>query len=1029
MRFPRITVLSFSLLLLTLRALGQSPNGIVNGLVLDPSGQLIVGADVIAINDVTRIQYSTKTNEAGVYVLPNLPPGPYRLQVSKSGFKTIIRPDLVLNVQDALSINFTLPVGALLETVTVTGGTPLVNSESPSVSTVIDRHFVEELPLNGRTFNTLLQLTPGVVIAQSPNSGSPGQFSVAGQRTSSNTFTVDGVSANFGVQGTFFAGQSGTGSSQAFSALGGTNSLVSVDSLREFRIETSSFAPEFGKTPGGQVLLTTRSGTNAFHGDVFDYFRNDVMDANDWFANHAGQPRAAERHNDFGGSVGGPIAKDKTFFFFSYEGARLRLPQTQIIQVPSLDARDAASTPPSVASLLKGYPLPNGPISADGFTAQFTGTFSNSATLNATSLRLDHTFNQHFSIFGRYNYAPSDSIVRAEALSEIDTTAVRTQTLTLGLNGMFGNQLANSLRGNYSRQTSSLVFALDSFGGAIPPDPTFLLGPLSAKENSTLFTTFDTVSYSTGPNARNRASQMEIADDLDVTKGTHHMKIGVDYRGIFLDTDPRQHLVEFLGTSVQDLVTNGTGLLATATSAASRLFVQSYSLYAQDTWKTTSRLTLTYGLRWELNPAPGARGSTSLAAWQNLDNPENLSLAAAGTPIWNTTYGNIAPRFGFAYSLTDKHDLVLRGGTGIFYDLGVGSAANLASDFPNFATGFFASVPLPIADPTPYLPALSRQPPFPFVVEGFAPDLKLPRSYQWNVALEKSFVGKQALSLTYLGQAGRQLLRQEDLDQPNLDFTGVFEATRNSAFSNYHALQIQFRRPLSDHVQMLLNYSWSHSFDNSSNDVVAGISGEVISAASDYASSSFDVRHSFSGAVTYELPTAAKSGPLAVMTKDWSIDALVVARSGFPFNGQISAPSPALGVSFTRPDRVPGAPVWIGDSAAPAGKRLNPDAFAIPPTPRQGTEGRNDISGFGLTQVDLSISRKIPFTDQVNLLFRADAFNVFNHPNFTNPAAIVGFGPSFLQSSAMLNQGLGGLSPLFQEGGPRSLQLSLRLSF
>src|SRR5581483_8666739 len=418
-----------------------------------------------------------------------------------------------------------------------------------------------------------------------------------------------------------------------------------------------------------------------------------------------------------------------------------------------------------------------------------------------------------------------------------------------------------------------------------------------------------------------------------------------------------------------------------------------------------------------------------LAAWQNLDNPENLSLAAAGTPIWNTTYGNIAPRFGFAYSLTDKHDLVLRGGTGIFYDLGVGSAANLASDFPNFATGFFASVPLPIADPTPYLPALSRQPPFPFVVEGFAPDLKLPRSYQWNVALEKSFVGKQALSLTYLGQAGRQLLRQEDLDQPNLDFTGVFEATRNSAFSNYHALQIQFRRPLSDHVQMLLNYSWSHSFDNSSNDVVAGISGEVISAASDYASSSFDVRHSFSGAVTYELPTAAKSGPLAVMTKDWSIDALVVARSGFPFNGQISAPSPALGVSFTRPDRVPGAPVWIGDSAAPAGKRLNPDAFAIPPTPRQGTEGRNDISGFGLTQVDLSISRKIPFTDQVNLLFRADAFNVFNHPNFTNPAAIVGFGPSFLQSSAMLNQGLGGLSPLFQEGGPRSLQLSLRLSF
>jgi len=257
---------------------------------------------------------------------------------------------------------------------------------------------------------------------------------------------------------------------------------------------------------------------------------------------------------------------------------------------------------------------------------------------------------------------------------------------------------------------------------------------------------------------------MEIADDLDLLKGTHHMKFGVDYRGIFLDTDPRQHLVEFLASSVQDLVSMGAGLLATATSASSRLLVQSYSLYAQDTWKAGSRLTLTYGLRWELNPAPGARGSTSLAAWENLDNPANLTLAPPGTPVWNTTFGNVAPRFGFAYSLNAKRDFVLRGGAGIYYDLGVGSAANLASDFPNFATGFFASVPLPIGDPIPFLPILSRQPPFPFVVEGFASKLKLPRSYQWNVALEKSFTGRQALSVTYLGQAGRDLLRQEDLN-------------------------------------------------------------------------------------------------------------------------------------------------------------------------------------------------------------------------------------------------------------------------
>ena len=331
MRFPRIAfpLLVWSVLLLVLRAEGQSPNGNINGLVLDPTNRVITGAEIIAVNDLTNVQFTTRTNNEGVYVLPNLPPGPYRLQVSKLGFKTIIKPDIVLNVQDALSINFTLPVGALLETVTVTGGAPLVNSESASVSTVIDRRFVEDLPLNGRSFNTLLQLTPGVVIAPVPASGlDPGQFSVAGQRASSNNFSIDGVSANFGVGSALTVGGSGTGTAQAFSVLGGTSSLVSVDALQEFRVETSSFAPEFGRAPGGQVILTTRSGTNNFHGGLFDYFRNTAMDANDWFANQQGLPRAAEHHNDFGGFMGGPILRSKTFFFVSYEGARLRLPQT-----------------------------------------------------------------------------------------------------------------------------------------------------------------------------------------------------------------------------------------------------------------------------------------------------------------------------------------------------------------------------------------------------------------------------------------------------------------------------------------------------------------------------------------------------------------------------------------------------------------------------------------------------------------------------------------------------------------------------
>src|SRR5215469_1417587 len=207
----RLTLQLFILIVLLVRAaLAQSPNGTISGLVLDSAESAIVGAEVLIVNDATGVKYTGKTNREGIYAIPNLPPGPYRIQVSKVGFKTLIKPDVILNVQAAVAINFTLPVGAVYETLTVTGGTPLINTESGSVSTVIDRNLVENLPLNGRSFNTLLQLTAGVVIAQSPSSYSPGQFSIAGQRTDSNNFTVDGVSANFGVQSPGNLGESGT---------------------------------------------------------------------------------------------------------------------------------------------------------------------------------------------------------------------------------------------------------------------------------------------------------------------------------------------------------------------------------------------------------------------------------------------------------------------------------------------------------------------------------------------------------------------------------------------------------------------------------------------------------------------------------------------------------------------------------------------------------------------------------------------------------------------------------------------------
>src|SRR6202041_3338 len=255
---------------------GQSPNGIINGLVLDPTGGAVAGAEVRIVNDATGVQYIGKTNDEGIYVVTNLPPGTYRLQVSKIGFKSLIKPDIILNVQDLLAINFTLPLGAASETITVVGGAPLMNTESAAVSTVVDRQFAENLPMNGRSFQTLIELTPGVVITPS-NAFDNGQFSINGQRTSSNYWMVDGVSANLSASAISATGNGFAGAASSSSVLGGTNSLVSVDALQEFRIQTSTYAPEFGRTPGGQISIVTRSGANQFHGTVFDYFRNDKL--------------------------------------------------------------------------------------------------------------------------------------------------------------------------------------------------------------------------------------------------------------------------------------------------------------------------------------------------------------------------------------------------------------------------------------------------------------------------------------------------------------------------------------------------------------------------------------------------------------------------------------------------------------------------------------------------------------------------------------------------------------------------------
>src|SRR5262245_35925963 len=311
----------------------QSTNASIAGRVTDATSAALVDVSILAIRVDTGARHGATTNATGEYTLANLLPGRYRIEVEKAGFKKIVKPDVSVHVQDVLALNFELPLGPLSETVTVEAGAPLLNTTSGVVSTVVDRTFVENLPLNGRSFQSLITMTPGVTLTPA-SSTSPGQFSVNGQRSDANYFMVDGVSANAGVQPGTALGVAGTGAVPAFSAQGGTNSLVSIDAVQEFKIQTSTYSAEFGRMPGGQISIITRSGTNQFRGSLFEYFRDDALDSTDYFVERQGLAKPQQRQHDFGATFGGPIWRDRTFLFVSYEGLRLDQPRSAVTEVP-----------------------------------------------------------------------------------------------------------------------------------------------------------------------------------------------------------------------------------------------------------------------------------------------------------------------------------------------------------------------------------------------------------------------------------------------------------------------------------------------------------------------------------------------------------------------------------------------------------------------------------------------------------------------------------------------------------------------
>jgi hypothetical protein len=1105
----RTALLALNIMMAAAVCFAQTETATVSGRVLDKSGAAITGAEVNLTNVDTGAQSQTKTGKEGLYIFAGVVPGRYRLAAGASGFSVTVKNDLVVHVQDELAENFTLQVGSVNEVVTVSAGANNINTTDGSVSTVVDQSYVRNMPLNGRSFQDLIMLTPGVVTLSPQASaagffaegkGLSGEFSVNGQRTEENYYTVDGVSANIGANGLAMTSGSGpSGSVPAATALGTTQALVSVDDLQEFRVESSTYSAEYGRNPGGQFAFETKTGNNQFHGTAYDYLRNDYFDANSWFNDYFAFKQPPLRQNDFGGTLGGPVrlphvynGKDKVFFFVSYEGLRLTLPQAASLNYvpdfcmrglvtpgspgvcqnpdgsPYVNTNGQNRTPgdPALQPVFHAFPLPNGaedvlpcdpstpPCPSNGQEqdglAQLIASWSNPSSIDSTSVRFDQMVSNKLRLFFRFSDTQSSTASRGSfgtSPSVISSSTTLVRTYTAGANSLLTDRLSNEFRLNYSSNYATGNDAVGSaFGGSTRIDlakliglsdkaaPAFLFLPSGSPNSAFLFQ---------DPNSAAQR-QWNLLDTLNFAVGRHQLKFGADYRRLTPFQTPTNPSVEFLYFDEPSIESPNFAFTFTLSAAPAYPLFQNFSAFVDDQWKALPKLNISMGLRWEVNPAPGVTQGLKPYTAQGPD-PSTWALEPQGTPLWKTTWFNFAPRLGAAYTVHDNAgwQTVVRGGGGVFFDTGQQLGA-IGFNGPGFtAIGDFLPGTFPVL---PAIPAVQNPPIAPYNASPdiFPPHLQLPYTLQWNASVEQGMGQSQALTISYVGSHASRLLSYQKVSTPTNPNATTWAVIGTGPKSEYDALETQFRRQLSHGLTALGSYTWSHCIDFGSYN---------FNFAEQRASCDSDVRHNFSGAFSFDLPNVGHHFVNAFV-HHWGFDNRFTVRTGFPLSlvGQsVVDPSTgkhvAEGLNFApgnHPTYIYGAQcaaIFAADFGAtlpcPGGRAINPDAF-VSVSSGPGNVPRNFARGFAAWQLDTAIRREFPIFENLKLQFRAEAFNVFNHPNFGAVNGACGAlaqninrctASTFGQANSTLAESLDTMSSLYQMGGPRSMQFALKVIF
>ncbi len=757
--------------------------------------------------------------------------------------------------------------------------------------------------------------------------------------------------------------------------------------------------------------------------------------------------KVATRQNDFGGTLGGPVAipglykgKDKTFFFVSYEGLRLTAPQPAAASfVPDAALRTSAPSP--LNQLLNTYPVPNGLDDAANGIAEFIGTWSNPNSLNSTGVRFDHAVNDRMRLFFRFSDTDSSTTTRGSSSPGVvasippsmnATFAYTLRTYTAGVSNGFTNRLSNEFRVNYSSNEVTSRTVLDAFGGGVPVDLRQLtgFGPGSETDLFLIYGGYFLQLFQSQATGAQR--QWNLVDTASLAVGRHQFKFGVDYRRLAPFATPANPQVFYFYLSKSGVQANSAAINPQAFAPAYPLYTN-FSAFAQDEWKLSQRLNLSLGLRWEVNPPPGVTQGLKPYTVQG-SGPSTWTLAPQGTPLWQTTWYNIAPRLGVAYILHDApaQETVVRGGVGVFFDTGQ-QLGSIGFKGPGFSASSSLSGPFP---GSPAIPTITNPPVGKFLnVFTFAPRLQLPYTLQWNVSVEQALGRSQALTVSYVGSHAARLLQNNQFRPTSNPLSGNFRLVENGLRSDYGSLQIQFRRRLGRGLTALGSYTWSHCIDYGSTNYDFGYQR---------GNCDFDVRHNLSAAFSYDLPNVGQNTLEKVLLHHWGLDDRFIARTGFPvtLNGKALL-QPDAQVFHAGLSLVPGQPVYLyGDNCTsilqglkdlapgqtcPGGRAINPLAFANVSS-GLGNAPRNFTRGFGAWQMDLAIRREFPIHERLRLQFRTEAFNIFNHANFgsINPS----FGQkTFGQATATLASSLGVLNPLYQQGGPRSMQFALKLVF